>query len=635
MLSSITRRIKLYRYQKWLKALAHLALFIAAYYLSFGFRFNFDIPEKHFRFFAFTMPILVLLKLFVFWRMGQFRASWRYVGSMDLVNIFKASILGTALAMPIIYSLLLLQGFSRSILILDFIMTIALVGGARFSFRVGSEMLINLGKGEGKHLVIIGAGNAGESLVREIRKYAHLNYRVIAFFDDHPANIGSNIHGVPVHGPLDLLPVFVKDYEVELIFIAIPSSTRDQMRQIVDICQKTGCEVKTMPGLDRLMDGRVTFSQLRDVGIEDLLGREPVTLDTAAISMYLNGKTVLVSGAAGSIGAETCRQILKYSPRKLILLDQSETGLFEINSELRSKEPSIEVIPCIADICDRERVGFLMSKYNPDVIFHAAAYKHVPMMEDNPSEAVKNNMMGTKILADLAQAHKISRFVFISTDKAVNPTSVMGATKRVAELYLQSIAHKAGTKFMTVRFGNVLDSAGSVIPIFRKQIANGGPVTVTHPKMTRYFMTIPEATQLVMQAAAMGEGGEIFLLDMGEPVKILDLANDMIRLSGFTPGDEMEIVFSGVRPGEKLFEELWYQDDIGTTSHQKIFHKNIPVNLPDKFSDIFEALIKNSCNENTESICEKLGQLVPEYRRSLKKFDNVIPHPSIVDKNTV
>lgn len=603
---------RLYIHHRGLKTAAHFVLILCSFYLAFELRFNFSIPNDYLRLFTLTLPIMVFVKLCVFYYYGMQRASWRYVGARDLVTLFKASTISMVVSAIVIYTFFLREGFPRSIIIIDFFLTIVLVGGMRFSFRMVREMRTGK-RGESKRIVVIGAGDAGEGLIREITRTKQ-NYDIISFFDDGPLKIGIEIYGIMVRGPVEKLTDFAKKEDIDEIFIAIPSAKRSRMREIIDLCNKTGCEVKIIPGLSQLIDGRVTVNQLRHVDIEDLLGRDPVELDTDAISMYLKDKTVMVTGAAGSIGSEICRQVLRFDLKKLILFDQAETGLFEINNELINLNYKSEIIPVVGDVCDLSRVDYAIKGHRPEVIFHAAAYKHVPMMENNPTEAVKNNVFGTKVVADLAREYGVRRFVFISTDKAVNPTSVMGATKRVAELYLRSFNGNSATKFMMVRFGNVLDSAGSVIPTFRRQIAAGGPVTVTHPEMTRYFMTIPEATQLVLQAAAMGSGGEIFVLDMGEPVKILDLARDMIRLSGLIPEEDIQIVFTGVRQGEKLYEELWHQVNIAPTKHNKIFIKSVTAPTLSDFKQLYESLLLSESNENAESIKRKLSEMVPEYQ---------------------
>lgn len=608
---------KLYRHQQGIKAFGHFVLFTFSYYFSFGFRFNFAIPSEYWAFLWTTWPVLIAIKLLIFWRLELFRVSLRYFSTRDAVNLLKASALSTLGIMLVIFTLFLRQGFPRSILFMDLILTLTFVGGVRFSIRMVRESLANRQNEESKRVVIIGAGDAGESLLREINKNANMNYKVVSFFDDNPSKIGINISGVPVNGPINNIKEYASRHKIELLFIAVPSAKRDKMRRIVELCRETHCKVQTIPGMDQLLDGKITVSQLRDVQIEDLLPREPVNMDVMAISLYLQGKSVLVTGAAGSIGSEICRQALRFNPRKLIMFDQAESAMFELNGELTASNTATEILPSIGDICDRRRVEFIMDRYKPDVVFHAAAYKHVPIMETNPTEAVKNNVLGTKIVADLAQINGVKRFVYISTDKAVNPTSVMGATKRIAELYLQGANSLGGTKYIMVRFGNVLDSAGSVIPIFRKQIARGGPVTVTHPEMTRYFMTIPEATQLVLQAAAMGQGGEIYVLDMGEPAKILDLAKEMIRLSGYTPDEDIPIVFTGIRPGEKLYEELWYQDDIEPTRNNKIFVKDPTNNLPSNFEKVLESILAvamNGTHESIQGIKRKIAEMVPEYK---------------------
>lgn len=603
----------LYRHQQGLKAAAHFMLFSLAYYLSFALRFNFEIPREHWALFLATYPLLIVIKMTIFFRAGQLRSAWRYFGSRDVIDLVKVSALTSLIGAILIYTLWLRHGFSRSIMISDLILTMMIVGGVRFAYRMSRELNATWKKKSGIKIGIIGAGDTGEHLLRELNKHKLLNYKPMAFFDDNLGKIGISISGVHVYGPLNRIKEYVDKLDIEMLFIAVPSANKTQMKRIIEICGETNCEIKTIPGIDQLIDGQVTISALRDVSIEDLLGRDPVKLDMAAISGYLAGKSVLVTGAAGSIGSEICRQVLGFNPRKLILFDQAETGIFEINNELTALNSQAEILPYVSDICDLQRIESVIREHTPQVVFHAAAYKHVPLMEFNPNEAIKNNVLGTKIVADLSATYKVERFVFISTDKAVNPKSVMGATKRLAELYLKKANSRGGLRKVIVRFGNVLDSAGSVIPIFRRQIAEGGPVTVTHPEMTRYFMTIPEATQLVLQAAAMGQGGEIFVLDMGEPVKILDLAKDMIRLSGYKPGEDIEIKFTGIRPGEKLFEELWHEDNVEPTRHKKIFIKNSQLKLNGNFEQLFMALIHSASNGSSSAIKQNLVEAVPEY----------------------
>jgi FlaA1/EpsC-like NDP-sugar epimerase len=491
------------------------------------------------------------------------------------------------------------------------------VGGLRFGVRTLFQVAAGLAtKGESKRLLIVGAGDAGEMLLREMQKSYASRYNPVAFADDDERKFGQRLHGVPVMGPLSIVQKIVEQHQVQEIVIAIPTATGKEMRRILELCKPTGLPIRTIPGISQVIDGQVTLNQLRDVDIEDLLGRDPVTLDQRALSELLGGKTVLVTGAGGSIGSELCRQIARFKPQKLLLVERAEPALFEVHRELLEKIHDVTFVPAIADICDEKRMTQLFAEHRPQVVLHAAAHKHVPMMELNPGESVKNNVGGTKVVADLAHANGVDAFVMISTDKAVNPTSVMGATKRVAEIYVQALSQRSKTRFTAVRFGNVLGSAGSVLPIFRQQIAKGGPVTVTHPEMRRYFMTIPEASQLVLQAGAMGRGGEIFVLDMGEPVKIADLARDLITLTGLKPDVDIEVQFTGMRPGEKLFEELSTRDEnADKTLHPKIFVGRLSPRPHDAVSKEISSLLEIAFAGGGMAVLDKIRVLVPELQR--------------------
>jgi len=550
----------------------HVLLWTAAYLLAFGLRFDFTLQHQYTAEMWTWFPILIGLRFAVYWFTGLFRGMWKYSGARDLKAILVATTLSTALFFAALG--ILFRTFPRSVLIIEWLACVILVGGARFAYRTFTADRRPLPEKDAKptRVLIVGAGDAGELLLRELQRNHAARYLVVGFADDSPEKFWAHIHGVRVHGPIDRLPAYVADHEVDEVIIATPSATGAQMRRIVDQCKASGARFKTMPGIDQLIDGRVSLNQIRDVAIEDLLGREPVQLDLDGLSAAMRGHAVLVSGAGGSIGAELCRQVCRFAPSALLLVERTENALFHVHRELAASHPEVNLVALLADVGDRARMEQIFEAHRPSVVLHAAAHKHVPMMEWNPCEAVKNNVFGTRALADLSDRHGVERFVMISTDKAVNPTSVMGATKRVAEIYVQALSQRSRTRFVTVRFGNVLGSAGSVIPIFKEQIAAGGPVTVTHPEMKRYFMTIPEASQLVLQAGMMGDGGEIFILDMGEPVRIADLARDLITLSGLRPDEDVEIKFTGMRPGEKLFEELSVDSETANkTRHPKIF----------------------------------------------------------------
>jgi FlaA1/EpsC-like NDP-sugar epimerase len=502
----------------------------------------------------------------------------------------------------------------EGVLMLDLFTTIMLLSGVRMVVRLYHEEFFSEHHGTIRRFLIVGAGNAGEALLREMMRRRDSQYEVVGFVDDDPAKQGTEIHGIPVLGTVDNLPQICKKQSIDEIAIAIPTATRKQLRRVVQVCQGTKIRFSTVPSLMDIAAGKLQVSQMRDVDINDLLGREVVNLDMEQIQAFLKDKVILVTGAGGSIGSEMCRQVCAFAPRQLLLLEQAENPLFFIEGELRKSFPNVPFESVIADITDRTRIEQVFSHYRPQVVIHAAAHKHVPLMEQNPGEAIKNNVLGTRTVADTADAFGAECFVMISTDKAVNPTSIMGSSKRIAEMYIQDLNKTSKTHFVTVRFGNVLGSNGSVVPIFKQQIAAGGPVTVTHPEMRRYFMTIPEASQLVLQAAAMGAGGEIFVLDMGDPVRIVDLARELITLSGFRPGEDIEIEFTGLRPGEKLFEELSIKgENMLATKHPKIaVWENIPRDRNTLRTGI-ERLIEVAHTQNRSQIVRILKELVPNF----------------------
>lgn len=614
----------LLRYRRLLIVIAHIVAFAVSLLLSFLLANNMQFG----RWFVEQYPALLLLcitvKLTVFALFKQYRGWWRYVSISDLTGIVGASVLST-LAIVILWATSLnirsirsylhpLTLTDQSVFILDMFATVLLLAGLRMAIRLYYEEFRTIEGGLLKRFLIIGAGNAGEALLREIHRMPISQYDVVGFIDDEPAKQGISIHGIPILGTLEQLPEICNQNRIEEIAIAMPSSTHQQLRHVIQICEGTKIRFRTVPSITDIASGKLRVSQIRDVDINDLLGRETVQLDLDLIEVFLRDKTILVTGAGGSIGAEMCRQVCNFKPRLLLLLEHTENPLFHIERELRRNFPDVPLQALICNITDQPRVDQLFKEYKPQVVIHAAAHKHVPLMEINPGESIKNNVVGTKTVADAAHNHGATHFVMISTDKAVNPTSIMGSSKRIAEMYIQDLSRTSKTQFITVRFGNVLGSNGSVVPIFKQQIADGGPVTVTHPDMKRYFMTIPEASQLVLQAAAMGNGGEIFLLDMGEPVKIVDLARELITLSGFRPGEDIELVFTGLRPGEKLFEELSLEgEDMQHTHHPKIgIWKNIPMDRDTLRSKIHD-LIAIAQNRNQHEIIEQIKELVPEY----------------------
>jgi len=625
--------------------MAHLLLFAVSWLGAFLLAYNFRDFERWFHpFFLTLLPVVVLVKFTVFVVMGLHRAWWRYVSLRDVMGVAQASWVSFIVVFLIYYGLqnaYLLglpiapfagERFPDVVFPLDFAGTIALVCGARLAVRLYHEEVRPVAESGAPRLLILGAGNAGENAVREILRAPTLRYRIVGFLDDDPGKQGARIHGFDVLGRIDEVRRICEEYDVDELLIAMPSATRAQMRRVVELCQGTGLRFKTLPAIEDLIAGRATVSQIRDVDINDLLGRAPVKLDTEVIRQFTRDRVIMVTGAGGSIGSELCRQIGRFEPRRLVLLEQAEQHLFDIDRELRRIFPNMSLGAYVADVADARRVEAIFAAERPSLVYHAAAHKHVPMMEHNPGEAVKNNIHGTRVLADAASRFECEKFVFISTDKAVNPTSVMGCTKRVAEMYIQGLNERSRTAFITVRFGNVLGSSGSVIPIFREQIARGGPVTVTHPDMVRFFMTIPEAVQLVLQAAAMSQGGNVFVLDMGEPVRILDLARQMIILSGLRPDEDIKIEFTGIRPGEKLYEELMIEGEgVSRTQHPKI---GIWQSKPVDFEPLVRAIDELVAQADVLSPAEiraRLNHIVPEYQYDAAP----VPLPRTISVSTV
>lgn len=594
------------------------AIIVLSLWIAFAVRFDFHIPPVHLKRFYSLLPVVLGIKLGVFWWLGLFRGWWRYVSMSDLITILRGNLLASLGVLLYAVFVIRLTHVPRSVLILDAIFSFLLMGGVRFVTRAFREnyfpMVLGVGRPKSRSL-IVGAGDAGQAIAREIRRNKRLERKIIGFLDDDPMKKGQTFQGIKVLGTQDDIAWICRTKGVDEIIIAVPSASGKQVRAIVEKCQKIGVMFKTLPGVGDLIDGKVSVQSIRDVSFEDLLGREAVRLDIEQIRAYLQGKRVLVTGAGGSIGSEICRQVARFKPSRLILFENGETPLFSIEQELIQKFPGIPISPIVGDIRFRARVEAIFDEFMPEVVFHAAAYKHVPMMEHNPAEAANNNVRGTKILADAAHTFGVQNFVMVSTDKAVNPTNVMGATKRAAELYVQALAQRSRTHFVTVRFGNVLGSNGSVIPIFKEQIAKGGPVKVTHPEVTRFFMTIPEASQLVLQAGSMGKGGDIFLLDMGESVKIVHLAEELIRLSGYEPYEDIDIVFTGLRPGEKLFEELLLQGEgVIPTKHEKIRVAKAATGDEAILSRQIEELYGLARVMDLPGVLAKLKEIVPEYR---------------------
>lgn len=575
-----------------------LLLLIAAFVTAYLLRFDFAVPPAEVPNLFLQLPLVTGLQFFVLLSTGVYKFIWRYV-SMSEVKKFASAAFCAAL--PVIFLRLTLPDSWQSlrvplsVIVIDTILSFAGALGLRMIrrdiYERGRRKATHGGDVQTKPVLLIGAGRAGISTLSEIKSRGDMGIRVVGFIDDDIAKQGSVLNGVRVLGPVDSLPRYVDELKIDHVVISIAQISRQQYRRILSICEKVPVKVRTIPGLYEILLGRVQVTRIRDVQIEDLLGREPVNLDEESMNAFLRNKTVMVSGAGGSIGSELARQVLRFEPTRILLVERSEFALFNIERELRELYPSADIVPLIADICDETRMRLIFKAERPQVVLHAAAHKHVPMMELNACEAIKNNIAGTKLLGELAGAHGAETFVLISSDKAVRPTSVMGATKRMAELVIQYLDQKYLTRYVAVRFGNVIGSAGSVLPIFREQICKGGPVTVTHPDMARYFMTIPEASQLVLQAGAIGQGGEIFILDMGQPVRVFDLAKEMIKLSGLKPFEDIDIIFTGVRPGEKLFEELQTTgEEVTKTSHPKILIGSITKYPSEQLLFTFERL---------------------------------------------
>lgn len=586
-----------------------LFMSVLAWQFSWWARFNFNFPFQDWEKSILLIPLVIVIQVIVFRRFRLYRGIWRFASIPDLWNIFRASIFGALSITLICFVLFRLEGIPRSILILYPFFLMFFLGGPRLGYRVWKDHAFSMNTlSDSKRVLIIGAGRAAEMLVREMIREGV--YIPVGLLDDNDNLKSSEMHGIRVLGNINRVNEICLKHEVDIIVISIPSANSQQMRNIVDECESTGLPIKTLPSIQDMVSVTEALPELRSVSIEDLLGREKIELDWNEVQKELANKTILVTGGGGSIGSELCLQISKLGPKKVIIFERSEFNLYKIEQALSNSPVSIEYI--LGDLCDLSKVDHVFKTFSPELVFHAAAYKHVPILERDAREAIRNNVLGTKNIADIASKYNCNRFILISTDKAVNPTNVLGATKRLGELYIEFINKHSNTNFITVRFGNVLDSDGSVVPLFREQINTGGPITVTHSEVTRYFMTIREASQLILQASKMGVGGEIYVLDMGEPVKINYLAEQMIRLSGLVPNKDISIEYSGLRPGEKMYEELFYADEIREkTSHKKILlAKHSVTKLIDL--DVNINGIINSLDEfDNEKQKELLKKLVP------------------------
>lgn len=613
----------------WIMLALDCLLLLIVHFLAYFIRFEGQIAGQLQNILA-VLPWLVPLKVVIFYYSGLYRGMWRYTGLIDLLNVLKASGLTTFVALGCLVVFNRFEGFSRSVFVLDGLLTFLLIGGLRIGMRLYYQRVFGfrfaLGRGEmvshRKKILIIGAGDAAEKVVREIQDNRSLPYEVVGFLDDDRGKIGNRIHGLSILGPIAELHETIAKTNPQEILIAIPSSSRDQMSRIVELCRTSGVKYKTLPGLGEIISDKVSIKAIRDVSYKDLLGRPPVRLELERIEQLINGRCVLVTGAGGSIGSELCRQIIRFQPSLLILLDAGEENLYQIEMELRYEYDFTDYLTVLAQVQEPDLLEHVFTKYKPQVVFHAAAYKHVPMVEQNPWEAVFNNILATRRLIETSVLHRVDRFILVSTDKAVRPTNVMGASKRMTEKIMQAYCqaidraelNQAETRFMAVRFGNVLGSSGSVIPLFRRQIELGGPVTVTDPEMTRYFMSIEEAAQLILQAGSMGDGGEIFILEMGTPVRIGQMARDLIRLCGKEPDTEIEIKYIGLRPGEKLYEELITEGEgIVPTNHEKIMVlKGQGCDLG-KLSTALYRLEERANAHDAVGIKKILKELIPEY----------------------
>lgn len=608
--------------KKWrtiLLVLLDTILINLAYILSLYYRYSLNIPKQYLNNYKNNVGFMALIYIVILVLFGIYKNLWMFAGTDE----FLTAITGIAAAGLInaVVSNLLGRELPFIVHTLSIVFSILFICGLRITFRIYRRMLIILDRSETKQytrIMVIGAGFAGALILKEMKLHKEINYKVVAVIDDDPLKIGTTISGIKIYGDRYKIQQVAREKIVETIIIAIPSLNGDEKKKIIEICKGTGCKLKIVPGVYEMLDDRYLLSKVRDINVEDLLGREEVKLEIEGISDYIENKVVMVTGGGGSIGSELCRQIVRFNPKQLIILDAYENNAYDIQGELSFKYPGLNLKALVATIRDRSRLENIFSRYRPELVFHAAAHKHVPLMEDSPCEAIKNNVFGTLNLSECSDKYGVKRFIMISTDKAVNPTNIMGASKRICEMIIQGMDKVSKTEFVAVRFGNVLGSNGSVIPKFKKQIASGGPITLTHREITRFFMTIPEAAQLVLQAGGFAMGGEIFVLDMGKPVRIYDLACDLIRLSGLEPEKDIKIKITGLRPGEKLYEELLTSEEqVGNTRHKKIFIEKPMYYSMEELRVKLKELRKVVVLEDEEELINKITEIVPTYTRPI------------------
>lgn len=582
-------------------------------YIRYDFRFsNMDMQYVNYEIRYLPVNLIISLILFVLFKL--YRSVWRFASSAEFLNVVKACT--ASIVIQIIGMGILKMRMPVSYYLMKYVILIAGVGSVRFMYRIlrmFQERRLSDRRDSRKNIMIIGGGEAGAMIIKEFQNSRYLNQHVSCVIDDNPAKQGKYLRGIEIMGGRDDICRLAAELKIDEIIVALPSVPQSEVRKILNICKETDCELKVLPGLYQMINGEVSVSKLRKVEIEDLLGREVIQVKIDEVVKYVSGKTVLVTGGGGSIGSELCRQVAAHEPKQLIIFDIYENNAYDIQQELKNSYPDLNLVVLIGSVRNSHRINSVFEKYRPDIVYHAAAHKHVPLMEDSPNEAIKNNVFGTYKTALAADRYGTKRFVLISTDKAVNPTNIMGASKRICEMIIQMMNQHSETDFVAVRFGNVLGSNGSVIPLFKKQIEKGGPVTVTHPDIIRYFMTIPEAVSLVLQAGALAKGGEIFVLDMGEPVKILDLALNLIRLSGYKPYEDIDIEFTGLRPGEKLYEELLMNEEGLKETPNKLIHIGMPIKFDEEKFCRQLKMLKEAADEDSDAVKQMVQEIVPTY----------------------